>query len=153
MYDDQAAPDKNDQAFIDMMHDFMQSHRDSPASTESFKAIAEKHMTKQMDIQKSGRLDWFFNEWVYGTLIPRYSFKYELQPAEGGKTKVHAEITQSEVDNSFAMFVPIFADYGNGMVRLGQIGLAGNSTRAVDFVLDRQPKKMALNAYKDILDR
>jgi hypothetical protein len=57
------------------------------------------------------------------------------------------------VDNTFAMFVPIFADYGNGMVRLGQIGLAGNSSRSVDFVLDRQPKKIALNAYKDILER
>jgi hypothetical protein len=153
LYDDAAAPGKNDQAFIDMMHDFMQSHRDVAASTESFKAVAEKHMTKQMDLQRNGRLDWFFNEWVYGTLVPKYAFKYELQPAEGGKTKVHAEITQSEVDNTFAMFVPIFADYGNGMVRLGQIGVAGNSTRSVDFVLDRPPKKMALNAYKDVLER
>ena len=64
-----------DQAFIDMMHDFMETHRDSPASTESFKAIAEKHMTKQMDIQRNGRLDWFFNEWVYGTQVPRYQFQ------------------------------------------------------------------------------
>jgi hypothetical protein len=31
--------------------------------------------------------------------------------------------------------------------------MAGNSTRSVDFVLDRQPKKIALNAYKDILER
>jgi hypothetical protein len=39
------------------------------------------------------------------------------------------------------------------MVRLGQIGIVGNSTRTVDFILDRQPKKVALNAYKDILER
>jgi hypothetical protein len=51
------------------------------------------------------------------------------------------------------MFVPVFADFGNGMVRLGQVGIAGNSTRTVDFILDRQPKKVALNAYKDILER
>src|SRR5208283_4706795 len=72
LYNDQGSGDEHDQAFIDMMHDFMQSHRDSPASTESFKAIAEKHMTKQMNLQGNGRLDWFFNEWVYGTLVPRY---------------------------------------------------------------------------------
>jgi hypothetical protein len=142
-----------DQGFIDMMHDFIESHRDSPASTESFKAIAEKHITKQMDVQKNGRLDWFFNEWVYGTEIPRYSFKYTLQPGEGGKTKVHVELTQSEVDENFAMFVPIFADYGNGMVRLGQLGIVGNATRVVDFTLDHRPKKIALNAYKDVLER
>jgi hypothetical protein len=142
-----------DQAFIDMMHDFMERHRDTPASTESFKAVAEKHMTKRMDLQQNERLDWFFREWVWGTQVPRYSFKYEVQPAEGGKFKVHAEITQSEVDENFAMFVPFYADFGDGMVRLSQVAIAGNSTRAVNFILDRHPKKVAINAYKEILER
>jgi hypothetical protein len=142
-----------DQAFIDMMHDFIESHRDTPATTESFKAIAEKHMTKKMDLQLNGHLDWFFREWVWGTQVPRYSFKYEVQPAEGGKFKVQAEITQSEVDENFAMFVPIFADFGNGMVRLTQTAIAGNSTKTISLILDRQPKKVALNHLKDVLER
>ena len=153
MCDDSGGSGNRDQAFIDMMHDFVESHHASAASTESFKAIAEKHMTKQMDLQKNGRLDWFFNEWVYGTGVPRYSFKYDLKPGDAGKAKVHAEITQSEVDAHFAMLVPIFADFGSGMSRMGQIEMVGNSTRTVDFVLDRQPKKVALNAYKDVLER
>jgi hypothetical protein len=153
MYADHGTGDNREQAFIDMMHDYMESHRDASASTETFKAIAEKHMTKQMDLQQNGRLDWFFNEWVYGTQVPRYKFDYALLPADGGKIKVHAEITQSEVDERFAMIVPVFADFGNGMIRVGQIGIAGNSTRTVDFIMDRRPKKVALNAYKDILER
>ena len=67
--------------------------------------------------------------------------------------KVQAEITQSEVDENFAMFVPIFADFGDGMVRLTQVGIAGNSTKTDNFVLDRKPKKVALNVYKEILER
>jgi Carboxypeptidase regulatory-like domain/Peptidase family M1 domain len=153
MYADHDPSQNRDQAFIDMMHDFMATHHDTPASTESFKAIAEKHMTKQMDIEHNGHLDWFFDEWVYGTQVPRYSFKYDFLPADAGKVKVRAEVTQSEVNDHFAMFVPVFADFGNGMVRLGQIGVIGNSTRTVDFILDRQPKKVALNSYKDILER
>jgi hypothetical protein len=153
MYDDHATGPEHEKPFMDMMHDFMEAHRDSPASTESFKAIAEKHMPKELNIQNNGRLDWFFNEWVYGTLVPRYVFSSNVQPAEGGKFKIHTELTQSEVDNTFAMFVPIFADFGAGMVRLGQVEMIGNSTRRVDFILDRQPKKVALNAYKDVLER
>ena len=153
MYDDQSASGNKDQAFIDMMHDFMESHRDAPASTESFKAIAEKHMTKQMDLQRNGRLDWFFNEWVYGTKVPRYHLKYDIQPGEGGHVKVHAEITQSEVDDQFAMYVPIFGDFGKGLVRLGQILVIGNSTRNANISLDRAPKKVELNSFKDILER
>lgn len=150
---DPGAPGDPDQAFIDMMHDFMTAHRDKSASTESFKAIAEKHLTKQMDLQQNGRLDWFFREWVMGTQVPRYALKYEVLPAEAAHCKVRVEITQSEVDQNFAMLVPVFADFGNGMVRLGQVAIAGNSTRTVIFNLDRQPKKVVLNAYKDILER
>jgi hypothetical protein len=147
------SPKDQDKPFIDMMHDFVESHRDRPASTESFKAIAEKHMSKGMDLQGNGRLDWFFDEWVYGTEVPRYQFKYELLPAESGKVKLHMSITQSEVDDHFAMLVPVFADFGKGMIRIGQLGIAGNSTREADVLLPAQPKKVALNAFKDILER
>jgi hypothetical protein len=110
-------------------------------------------MPKRLDLQQNGRLDWFFREWVYGTEIPRYRFKYDVQRQSGGSIRVAAEITQSEVDSNFAMFVPVFADFGNGMMRLGQVAVIGNSSRKVDFILDREPKKVALNAFKDILER
>lgn len=143
----------HDKAFIEMMHDFVASHRDGPASTESFKAIAEKHITKAMDLQGNGRLDWFFNEWVYGTEVPRYKFDYQLSPTNDGKVKLHMTVTQGEVSDQFAMLVPVFADFGKGMIHLGQIRLIGNSTQSGDILLPAQPKKVELNAYKDILER
>ena len=142
-----------DKAFIALMHDFVESHRDRAATTESFKAIAEKHMTKAMDFGGNGRLDWFFDEWVYGTQVPRYHFEYQFTPAEGGKVKLHFTVTQSEVDEHFAMPVPIFADFGGGMIRIGQIGIVGNTSRSAEVLLPSQPRKVALNAYKEILER
>jgi len=50
------------------------------------------------------------------------------------------------------MLVPVFADFGKGMVRIGQIAVAGNSTRTAIFNLDHAPKKAAIN-YKDVLER
>jgi hypothetical protein len=142
-----------DKSFIEMMHDFVESHRDKPASTESFKAIAEKHMSKTMDLAGNGRLDWFFNEWVYGTQVPKYHFEYQLSPVEGGKVNLHMTLTQSDVNEQFVMLVPVFGDFGKGMIRIGQVGIAGNSSRSLDVMLPAQPKKVALNAYKDILER
>jgi len=153
MYADHSTSGNPDQAFIDMMHDFMENHQKAPASTESFKGMAEKHMTKHMDLQQNGRLDWFFNEWVYGTAVPKYSFKYDMESEGGDKTKLKVEITQSEVDQNFAMFVPVFADFGKGMMRLGQVAVVGNSTRAAIFHMDNKPKRVALNAFKDVLER
>jgi Peptidase family M1 domain/Carboxypeptidase regulatory-like domain len=142
-----------DKAFIAMMHDFVDAHRDRPATTESFKAVAERHMTKLMDLERNGRLDWFFNEWVYGTQVPRYHFEYQITPADAGKVKVHMTITQSEVDEHFGMLVPVFGDFGNGMLPFAEIAMGGNTTRNIDVTLARQPKRIALNAYKEILER
>jgi len=142
-----------DKPFIAMMHDFVESHHDKLASTESFKAIVEKHMSKIMDLEGNGRMDWFFNEWVYGTQIPKYHLDYQLTSVSGGKTNLHMTITQSEVDDQFRMLVPVFADFGKGMVPIGQLGMNGNSSRSLDVPLPMQPKKVALNAYKDMLER
>jgi hypothetical protein len=98
-------------------------------------------------------LDWFFNEWVYGTKIPRYQFEYQTSPAENGRVKLHMTITQSEVDDNFVMLVPVFVDFGEGMVRVGQVAVSGNATRTADTILAKQPKKVALNVYKEILQR
>jgi len=153
MYGNQSAAKDPDQAFIDMMHDFVSSHQNRMATTESFKSIVEKHMGGQMDLQGNNRLDWFFNEWVYGTEVPRYKFSYELTAAPEGKTKLHMTMSQSEVDDNFAMLVPIFADFGHGMVRLGQLKMVGNNERNADVLLPTSPKKVAYNAYKEILER
>lgn len=147
------SPQDGDKPFIAMMHDFVESHRDKPASTESFKAIVQKHMSKTMDLMGNGRIDWFFNEWVYGTQIPKYHLDYQLTPGDGGKTNLHMTIAQSEVDENFVMLVPVFADFGKGMVRIGQLGVKGNSSRSIDVPLPMQPKKVTLNAYKEILER
>ncbi len=147
------SPQDQDKPFIEMMHDFVESHRDKPASTESFKAIVQKHMSKTMDLAGNGRIDWFFNEWVYGTEIPKYHLDYQVTPGEGGKSNLHMTITQSNVDDNFLMLVPVFADFGKGMVRIGQLGMKGNGSRSVDVPLPMQPKKVVLNAYKDILER
>jgi aminopeptidase N len=149
MYDSES----QDKDFIAMMHDFVESHREKAATTESFKAIAEKHMTKLMDLRNNGRLDWFFDEWVYGTQVPRYHFEYQATPGEAGKVKLHMTITQSEVDEHFAMLVPVFADFGNGMTPIAQVGIGGDASRSFDIVLPSRPKKVALNAYKEILER
>jgi hypothetical protein len=39
------------------------------------------------------------------------------------------------------------------MGRIGQMGVRGNSTRTGDVLLPAQPKKVVVNAYKEILER
>ncbi|MGH9434124.1 MAG: M1 family aminopeptidase, partial [Terriglobia bacterium] len=89
-----------DAAFISMMKDFVSTFAGKNASTEDFHHIVVKHMGDNMD--------WFFNEWVYGTEVPHYDFKYQLGDGPSGKTLLHLDLTQSGVSPPFKMAVPLF---------------------------------------------
>ncbi len=140
-----------DARFREMMQDFIKSHYSQDVTNEDLKLIIEKHMSPQMDLEKNGRMDWFFNAWVYGSEVPAYNLEYKLG-SEGGKSTVTARITQSGVSENFRMLVPIYADFGKGWTRLGAAALKGNSTLDLTNVpLPQQPKRLTLCALDDVL--
>lgn len=137
-----------DAKFQAMMKDFVQTHFNKDVSTEDFKRIVEKHMTAQMDVDKNGRMDWFFNEWVYGTEMPAYRFEYQI----GSDGSLSGRITQSGVSNSFVMLVPVYVDFGQGWAKLGSASLVGNSSVELSNVkLPSAPKRAAICAMNDVL--
>jgi hypothetical protein len=147
------SPKEQDQPFIDMMHDYVASHKDAPASTESFKAVVERHMQPGMNLEGNGRLDWFFNEWVYGTDVPSYKFDYQITPGEGGKCKLHATLIQSSVPPTFMMNVPIFGEFDGRLIKVIDAPMKGGYTRTIDVELPKTPKRMVFNPYHEILER
>jgi hypothetical protein len=141
-----------DETFKQTMRDFVATYRNRPATTEDFKAIVEKHMTPQMNLGGDGKMDWFFNEYVYGTALPSYRFTYSMNG-----TVASLEIAQSGVDKDFRMAVPVYVELANGhVVRLGSAAIAGNDTFAnkvdlASFGLKEPPKRLLINYYNDVL--
>src|SRR5207247_11047764 len=115
-----------------------------------------KHATPSLKITKDGKLDWFFNQWVRGTEIPRYTAKVDVTDAPGGKYKLTGSITQSEVSPNFAAVVPVYLMFDkNSVARLGQVLLVGNASKPVDveLALPKKPKSVVVNAMHDVLSR
>lgn len=141
-----------DDGFIDMMHDFVKTYFNQNASSEGFKRVVERHMTPAMDLDRNGRMDWFFNEWVYGTEVPAYKLQYKLTPESDGKVLLTGTVTQSGVSERFKMLVPIYLDFDGKWARLGEATLIGNSTTPEFKVrLPQKPKRVALNVFHDVL--
>jgi aminopeptidase N len=132
-----------DQAFIAMMHEFVANANYGNVSTADFQKIVEKYMREPMD--------WFFNEWVYGTEIPEYDFKYTLNPGEGGKTVLKMTLTQAGVSDQFVMRVPIYATVGKVTRRLGFINVKGSTTSQGEVALGFHPDKITIDDRHDIL--
>ncbi len=144
-----------DQAFKTMMRDFVKTHSNQPATTEDFKAMVEKHMTPDMDLDGNRRMDWFFNQYVYGTALPHYKFEQSSITGSDGKPGLSFKVTQSNVDPQFKMVLPVYADFGSGKVgRLGTLALTGNSSQDGQVPLSMfkdKPKRLVLNYYNDVL--
>jgi len=151
MWDRQAG----DQRFKDTMRDFVSTYNGSAATTEDFKAMVEKHMTTGMDIDKNHKMDWFFDEYVYGTALPSYNFSASFGKAASGDATISFKLTQSGVDKDFVMLVPIYLDLGNGKIaRLGSVPISGSNTAEQTVTLTglkEPPKRAMINYYDDVL--
>lgn len=143
-----------DQAFVSMMQDFVTQFQGRNATSEGFQRVAEKHIRPAMDLEKNGKLDWFFSEWLYGTTLPRYKLDYTVTPESDGSFLLRANLTQSEVTPDFAMIVPIYVDFDGQLARLGAARMIGNSTaNDLQVKLPRKPKRVLVNAYHDVLSQ
>jgi hypothetical protein len=141
-----------DSAFARMMQDFAGSYRDRCATTEDFQRMVEKHMQPSLDLDGNGKMDWFFQEWVYGTDIPSYGLDYTLTPGDDNKTVLKLKVSQSGVGEKFKMPVGIYGDFDGKLIRLGFIRMTGSTTTPEATVtLPRKPNRVLLNANYDVL--
>ncbi|MCU1311954.1 MAG: Aminopeptidase N-like protein [Candidatus Angelobacter sp.] len=146
---------KGDDLFRDMMRDFVITYMNKPASTEDFKAMVEKHMTPQMDLDRNHKMDWFFNPYVYGTELPGYSLDQSINGNVGSDLNLKIKITQKNVSDGFKMLVPLYLELANGqVVKLGIVPIQGNNSieQAIPLaVLKDRPKRAMINYYNDVL--
>jgi hypothetical protein len=145
-----------DRGFRTMMMDFVKTWSGKNASTDDFKAVAERHVTKNANLAGDGRLDYFFNQWVYGTDIPALTSALEATDLGGGKYRIAGTITQAAVPPEFRTSVPVYLDFGNDRItKLGSVAITGSTTAkmSVEVNLPQRPRRVLINAMHDVLSR
>ena len=111
-------------------------------------------MTPEMQ-RIDGKMDWFFDEYVYGTALPTYKLDSNFERNSDGDVVLSMKITQSGVDDKFRMLVPVYLELADGRtVNLGRIAIIGNSAKDVKVPLKGvkdTPRRAMLNYYDDVL--
>ncbi|HVO51408.1 MAG TPA: M1 family aminopeptidase, partial [Thermoanaerobaculia bacterium] len=145
-----------DARFIEMMHDWVGTWAGKNPSTEDFQRVVEKHMAPAMDLRHDGKMDWFFDQWVRGTEIPKLTSRIDFRPDGEGRYRLSGEVTQSGVAPGFLSPAALYVEFDKGeVVRLGTMTLNGPTTIPVDGQVSfpKKPKRIILNAYRDVLSR
>jgi len=143
-----------DTRFKAMMQDFVRTYTNRTATTEDFKHIVEKHMTRGMDLDGNHTMDWFFDDWVYGTQLPDYSVSSQFL-RDGENVLMDLSVTQRKVDPSFRNVVPLYVELADGrVVHIGTLGIKGNQTLSQRVPLGKMkdlPRRALINANFDTL--
>jgi aminopeptidase N len=127
--------------FKAMMRDFYETYRGKPASTTDFQRTVEKHVGQPMD--------WFFNEWVYGTAVPTYTFSWNAETDSTGKPAVRLRVRQSDVPPGFAMYVPVLIKFDEGEALIRML-VRDEKTEAL-VRLPAAPRDVTLNPLESVL--
>jgi hypothetical protein len=151
MYDNHTG----DQRFKELMQDFVRTYGGKAATTEDFKAIVEKHVTPDMDQQGNKKMDWFFNEYVFGTQLPAYKFDYSFDTGANGDVIFNFKVTQSNVGKDFRMPVPVYLEMADGKIfMLGRAKLMGDTSVDQKIPLNgvkTKPRRAMVNYFDDVL--
>jgi hypothetical protein len=142
----------DDKAFFAMMSDFVARYRDSYASTDDFRAVANEHFARTPIARQFGLTDlnWFFKQWVYQAGYPTYELQYELQDEPGGKVLLTGTITQENVPENWFMVLPLVFSFGEKQEGGAAIHAYGPKT-TFKLRLPGRPKKIELDPHHWII--
>ena len=126
-----------DDKFLAALREFVETYGGKTASTWDFEHVIEKYSGK--------KLDWFFDEWVFDTGLPTYTFDYKIE-SSGTDFIIEGTIKQFGVPDGFTMPVPL---YGDGEY-LGTVQV-GDSEGEFRFRVMKKPAKIVIDPEGTIL--
>ena len=139
-----------DARFEAMLRSVLVDHRYHAVSADDLQRAAEKQMTSAMDLEGNKKLDWFFDEWVRQTGIPRYSTEFQAH-AHGQDFLVSGKLHQDNVQDYFIASVPIYgATSGGKPALLGTVVATGPQT-SFHFTSHFKPSKLVIDPQATIL--
>jgi len=130
-----------DSAYFDLMKAYASAYQDSSATVALFRQAAE---------QRSGHgLGWFFDEWLYHTGAPRYT--YAWQSRQIGTDTFQLTLWVNQLDSLFTMPIQtsIFTPGGSQ----DQWPLVAHRSDTFQFILSQAPDSVLLDKDNWLLDR
>jgi hypothetical protein len=139
-----------DARFIALLRTLSSKYAYRALTTDDLQREVEAVMTPAMDLDGGRSMEWFFEEWVRGTGIPRYKVEFTVKRAETG-FQVRGKLRQGGVPRGFVAPVPLYADVGPGQrVLLGTIIASGEET-PFQFTTASAPRKLLIDPLMTLL--
>jgi hypothetical protein len=103
-----------------------------------------------MDLEGNLKMDWFFNQYVYGTGEAQYTFHSTTEATADGKTHIKVEFTRTGVSDTWKDAVPLYAHIGDKTVKMGLLSVT-HANEPFDFLIPGKIDRVSINDFEDLL--
>jgi hypothetical protein len=136
----------DDAGFFDMMKDFVAQYKDSAASTDDFRFVANDHFARSPIGQrfKINNLNWFFDQWVYQTALPSYQLEYQIQDQPDGSVVVSGNVNTEDAPDTWLMPLPVVFTFGEKQYATATV-IAHGPKAPFSIKLPHRPSKVELD--------
>ena len=141
-----------DDPFLRALRKMVARYSEHDVSTRDFQALLEEQLPPSLKFEDRASLDWFFDEWVNGTAIPKLQLKNIRMKTHGAVTTATATVLQGDAPEQLVTSVPIYAESKAGMKLVARVFADGSET-SVSFKVPSGTKKLVLDPYRTVLDR
>ena len=139
-----------DERFTALLQTLENKYAYRALTTDDLQHEVESVMTPAMALEGGHSMDWFFDEWVRGTGIPRYRVEFTVHREENGYS-VRGKLFQTNVPHWFLASVPLFATSSTGgRWFLGHVVAAGPET-SFRFHAPSAPHKILIDPKMTLL--
>ena len=136
----------DDTRFREMMRAFVRDHTGGVASTRTFEAAVTRAFGEPMD--------WFFDQWVYGTEVPTYRPDLTVSPLVDAELPfaLHGTIRQEDVPDGFRMPVPIRLEFRDRPPQTHRVWVDAETVE-VEIPIPARPTDVSFNHRHAVLAR
>ncbi len=139
-----------DARFAGLLQSVLAEHRYQPLATADFQHAVEQVMTPAMDLEGNHSMDWFFDEWVRQSGIPRFAVQFHTRP-NGKDFLIRGTLKQTGVPELFTAAVPLYASRAGGKpALLGSVVTTGPET-TFHFVSRFPPRRIVIDPQLTLL--
>jgi len=132
----------SDDQFVAFLRDIIENCKKASIDNQMLKTMLEKHF---------GDMNWFINQWVYGTDIPEYQFDYQTSKVAEGKYQVTCYVKQEGVSEDFKMSIPITVRFDNNRLVHLKLLIDKPEKEIKLPILPLEPKDIEFNTHNAVL--
>jgi hypothetical protein len=139
-----------DARFIALLHTLATKYAYRALSTADLQREVETVMTPSMDLEGGRSMEWFFEQWVRGTGIPRYRVEFSVRHGEKGYL-LRGKLYQDDVPKSFLAPVPLYTGGNAARATLLGVVVATGSETSFHFTTQTEPHKIIIDPQMTLL--